>query len=336
MLRTASIVCLILGGVALADEIQFKNGDRLSGKIDRLEDGKLVITTAVAGEVKVSLADVKTFSTEGPIEIHLADGNVINQKIVSAEAGKIATAPGAAIQGKDIPLEQIKKVNPVKVKWTGDLSAGLLLTRGDSYSDNFSLALNAMRRGEDDRITFGAAYLYGKTRSPDTGEKSVTTDNWFAQLKYDYFFAPKWYGYGQARVEKDRIAELDLRLMAGAGVGYQWIERETLNFSTEAGLTWLFEDYSNATPKSDTIAVRLAYHVDHKLNENVALFHNLQYFPSLEDLSDYFITTDAGVRAGLTKSMFAEFKVELNYDSTPAEGATTSNLRWIINVGWAF
>jgi len=34
--------------------------------------------------------------------------------------------------------------------------------------------------------------------------------------------------------------------------------------------------------------------------------------------------------------MFTEFKLQWNYDSTPAPGASRSDLRYILGVGWKF
>ena len=47
----AGVVCLCLLSMASADEIQFINGDRLTGKIKFAADGKILITTDVAGDV---------------------------------------------------------------------------------------------------------------------------------------------------------------------------------------------------------------------------------------------------------------------------------------------
>jgi hypothetical protein len=42
--------------------------------------------------------------------------------------------------------------------------------------------------------------------------------------KYDYFFTKKAFGFIDARYEKDRIAELERRVVVGVGGGYQWVE----------------------------------------------------------------------------------------------------------------
>ena len=108
-----------------------------------------------------------------------------------------------------------------------------------------------------------------------------------------------------------------------------------MNFNTEAGIAWVYEDY--AVGGSDNhVAARLAYHFDRKFNEKVTFLHNLEYLPSLEDLSDFNVNADAGVRATLTKTMFTQLKVEWRYDATPAPDAAKNDVRYTLGVGWTF
>ena len=84
------------------------------------------------------------------------------------------------------------------------------------------------------------------------------------------------------------------------------------------------------------IAFRLAYHLDHALNDQVSVFHNMEILPAFEDPGDYNMTTDAGIRAKLTKDFFSEFKVEWKRDTTPAPGADKNDLRYVLGIGWLF
>lgn len=221
------------------------------------------------------------------------------------------------------------------MKWTGNVGAGFTLTRGNSETESANVGVRLLRRAEIDRITLKAAYLFGRQIDPDTDDKSTTQDEWFAALQYDYFFGQKFYGYATTRVERDRIADLDLRLTAGLGVGYQWIESPDLNFATEAGVSWLFEDFESGED-DDTFVLRLAYHVDRRFNDRILFFHDLEAFPSVEDFSDVFLTTQAGLRASLTQVMFAETKVVFDYDSTPAPGAEETDLTYLLSLGVNF
>jgi putative salt-induced outer membrane protein YdiY len=331
----ASIICLCLGSLALSDEIQFINGDRLTGKIKSAADGKMVIGTDVAGDVTVDMAKVKTFTTTEPIEIHVGEKNVVKTRVEAGPQGTVQAAAGGGMAGGAVAIKDIKSINPPPVRWTGAIGANGLMTRGNSNTENLGVTIDATRRGEDDRITLNAGYLYGRQKDPDTNVKSTTTDNWHIFGKYDYFFTKKFYGFLSSRVERDRIAELKLRFTPAGGVGYQWIEKPTMNFLTEGGLAWMFEDFENGD-SDEHFALRLAYHFDRKLNDKVNFFHNLGYLPSIEDISDFNLNADAGVRVTMTKNMFTEIKIEWQHDNEPAPGAAENDLRYILGVGWAF
>lgn len=320
-----ALACPALGG-----EVRFRNGDRLTGKVTEAADGKLKISTAVAGDVTVDLKDVETFSTDEPIEIRLDDGTVLKGRVEAADED------GAVIaEGGNVPLARVKTINPKLGRWTGSLVVGGLINRGNADTESLNVAADAQRRGEDDRISVAAGYVYSRQRDPSTGDDSTSADAWFAAGKYDYFFSEKFYGLLSLRADHDRIANLTLRLTPSVGVGYQWVERPDLNFATEAGLAWVFEDYDTGDD-DDHVAARLAYHFDKKFNEAVAFLHNLEYLPSLEDGADFNVNADAGVRAALTKTMFTEFKFEWRYDASPAPDASKNDLRYTLGVGWTF
>jgi len=334
VVAAVALLLVSISSPARADEVVFKNGDKLTGKIVSADGGKLVIDTAVAGKVTVDMANVKTFSTDAPVELRLKDGSTVKDSLAPGEEGQVATKGGGNVAAQPMPIENIAKINPQE-KWTGSIIAGALITRGNSDTDNINVGFDAQRRREDDRISASAAYLYGKQKDPDTGDKSTTVDNWYLLGKYDYFLDEKWYLYALGKIEKDRIANLNLRLSPSVGVGYQWVEKPDFNFATEAGIGWVYEDFENDGTE-DHIAGRLAYHVDKKLNDKVSIFHNLEYLPSVEDISDYNLNADVGIKADLTDKMFTQFKVEWKYDAEPAPDAEKNDVRYILGVGWSF
>src|ERR1700744_692397 len=66
--RTIALLVGVLCAVsaAKADEVIFKNGDRITGKIDVYDGTKLVMKSGPAAKVEIDLKTVKTFSTDGP------------------------------------------------------------------------------------------------------------------------------------------------------------------------------------------------------------------------------------------------------------------------------
>jgi putative salt-induced outer membrane protein YdiY len=319
---------------ALADEVLFNNGDRLTGEVLSVDGGKLKIQTTVAGEVVVDLKDVKTFNTEKPVDVRTKSGDRINAPIASAgTAGEVTIQPEGG--PRTMPLSEVKYLNYDET-WTGAVIAGALFNRGNTFSDDINVSFDATKRRENDRWTFTGGYNFGRERNPDTGDKTTSTDNWFATGKYDYFLSEKLYVFGAVRYEHDRIAELDYRLVPGVGVGYFWIDRPDLKFDTEAGLAYLVEKYDDGG-KDESISGRLAYHLKKSFNgDQVSLFHNTEYFPSFQEASDFLVVSDAGIRTAITARMFAEYKFEYRYDATPADDQHKSDLRHILGLGWKF
>ena len=62
-----AVVVLVSSGTALADEVRLKNGDRISGRIIRMEQNKLVLKTDYAGEITIDWPQVASISAEEQI-----------------------------------------------------------------------------------------------------------------------------------------------------------------------------------------------------------------------------------------------------------------------------
>lgn len=338
-MKNGHVLITIFGlaaAAASADEVFFKSGDRLTGTIDKVEEGKMTFTSKVAGKLTLKMEDIKTFSTDKPIEIALAEGGVIQQKVVAAADGQIAVQPSGVPQPQTVAFANIVKINPDKPQWKGIVTVGATLVRGNTESTTASVGGEAARRTDNDRITVGAGYVYAKQRDNATGNDSTITDNWFAKGQYDRFLSKRNYLYGNMRYEVDRVADLDMRLTPGVGFGYQWIERADLSFTTEGGGSWVYEKYAGANDSRTYMAGRLAYHLNKTFNDHVKGFHNLEYIPSLERADTFLVNTDIGLRAALTANLSLEAKAQMAFNSQPAEGRDKRDLRYILGAGWTF
>ncbi len=331
------LVCLmLLAQSSRADELLFKNGDRLTGKIAHLVDGKLLFKSDIAGEVTVKLSDIRTLSSDDPIEVNLKDNTGFKQKILSAEAGRFGVEGSEAFKAQEFAVDDIVSINPPIPKWTGNISAGITSTHGNTKTEMISANAAFSKRTENDRTQLTADYAKGDQEDPDTGQTVTIEDWWRAKGKYDYFFSKKKYAYVDGRYEKDAIAELDRRVIIGGGGGYQWIESENTKFSTELGLASLYEKFDNQTDSNSKLSIQLGYNFDKKLRKNISFTHDLTYYPSIDKFSDYFLTSTAGIRADFTEKIFMTLKAIFNYDETPAIGAHKTDVKYFLGVGYRF
>jgi len=334
---------LISTGAAIADEVVLKNGEKVKGEVTGFEDGKIIVNSETMGDVKLPLEKVVTFSTDTPIELHFKDHSMFNQKIGSSSDGMISIPVGPDAAMMKFKVADIAKINPPKTVWKGNIAAAVSASRGNTYTQGGSVTLDAVRRGETDRISFDAGYTSQRQKEPGSNKVTTTQRKSNAGLQYDYFFNDKIYGYANARGERDAIAQIDVRLLAGAGGGWQIHESDTFNLSAETGLSWISENFlppsGAGIPESEDVeyfAARLAYKTDAQLMSSLSFFHNATGYSGFEHAGGYYVTAEAGLRSSLTESMFAEFKALWAWDSTPAEMKKRTDVTYLLNLGWSF
>ena len=245
---------LLCATAALGDEIHFKNGDRLSGQIVRLTEGKLVLKSQLAGEVTVTWRISGPSAASRPSRFISRTARCCTSPL-RRPSRTSSRSPRASLSGRRLQagghrIDQ--SAGEARPKWTGSLSGAVSSTHGNTTAESVSASVSAARRTEKDRTTAEADYGKSAERDPDTGEEETTEDWWRAKAQYDYFFTKKFFGFGNGRYERDDIAQLDRRVVVGGGAGYQWIETED-RFSTGFGLASLYEkfDYPHYDSNSD-------------------------------------------------------------------------------------
>jgi putative salt-induced outer membrane protein YdiY len=332
-LCTIAAAVLALATFARADEVVMKNGDKLDGTIVNLDAGKITLKTAFAGDIKIDATQVSTLSTDNPINLKLADGTLINRKLSPDATGGVQVE-GGLLGSSHLNVADISAINPAPVVWTGDIKFGGLLIRGNTQSDSINFGFDFDHKTDVDELSFTAAYLYGTTHDRTTAVSTTSAENWQTDLKYLHDLTKKIYAFADLQVSKDRIAFLDLRVAPSAGLGYRWFNKPDFTFSTEGGIAWIYQQYTNDTPHREDVSLVLSYHVTKSFNDSVSLFHNLSYYPSIQNGRNFLVDTDLGLHVALLKQLFTEFKVVLDYDSHPANGALKTDTRIELNLGY--
>jgi hypothetical protein len=333
----ALVLLCSAAGAGRADEVRFKNGDRLTGTVVSMAEGKLVFASVLAGKVTLPMGDLETFSTDGPVVIELDDGTRFQQAIQSADAGSFRVR-GGGLDGQSFVLARTTRINPEPLVWHGSIAAGARFERGNSVTDRANVDFAARRRTEVDRTTFTAGYRGDRQTDEDAiPEVSTTTERkLFAGGQYDYFFTKKLYGYTRLHAEKDGVAFLDLRLLAGLGVGWQVWELPQRMLSFETGLAWVSENYSDDTEDEDFLALRNAWNYDQGLTDRLRFFHTGEWLPGLESGTGHLVKTTTGLRSSLTDVWFLEAKVLFDWDSEPAEDAERRDVVYLFGAGYSF
>jgi small nuclear ribonucleoprotein (snRNP)-like protein len=98
MKLSAIAIVLLLCPSVFADQITLKNGDRLTGSIERSDEKTLVIKTEAAGEVTVQWSAIETIKSDQPLHVRLAGGQTVVGPVSSTDGQvEIATKNAGTI-----------------------------------------------------------------------------------------------------------------------------------------------------------------------------------------------------------------------------------------------
>ena len=259
---------------------------------------------------------------------------MISHLLLSSMAVAPAAVPADAIE-TDRPVTPLVQDDeePMGV-WTGSVNVGATWTSGNTEITTLSAAADATYREEDYRHTLKAWWNYAEQEN-SAGESELTQRRVGGSYKYDYFATERLYYNGLFGIEADELANLDLRWYAGAGVGYVFFDEEAMGLDGEAGIVYFSEEFETGDD-NDYVAARVAYAYWNQINEQTRFEQDLEAFPSLEDVEDFYGRLDSRLQVKMSDNMYAQIQHVFDYDNTPAPGAQRDDHRVIVGVGWSF
>jgi hypothetical protein len=124
--------------MACADEVVLDNGDRITGKLVRLKEGKLIFKTDYAGEITIQAKRVSRLATDKPVETTLLDVRIRKASIFSRYVPVGDVHSEVEKSPKDIDSAQVKdiytKPKPV-VRINSRLNVGIMNEKGNSDTE---------------------------------------------------------------------------------------------------------------------------------------------------------------------------------------------------------
>jgi len=296
-----------------ADQVQLKNGDRLTGTVTTLDAGTLAVKTA-HGDLKIAWPEVTALTIDEPILVKTADGQETRHN-----GGVIDIATTVGLARPEPPLT-----------WTGGANAGFLATGGNTDVNTLRLDADAVARASANRYTFNAIV----NRSEDTGRETARNASFTG--RYDRFINKRLYFNANSIFTNDRFKDLDLRTALGAGVGYQVLETAMAKLNVEGGLGWVNENFGEAIDDSYT-ALREGARLDVLLvTDRVTLFHQHDGYFGVTGDDNLFFKMQNGVRLSLVAGFVTTAQIDLDYDRSPAPGRDSTDQTFALTFGYRF
>ena len=312
-----------------ADQVTFKNGDRLTGTILKSDAKNLAIRTAVAGEVTALWQEIQEIRSDLPLHVELADGKILVGRVTTREgrleivtnAGTLVEAPKEsviALRNNEQQLAYEKFQHPSLLQgWKGGLDAGLELTRGNSETKNFRLAFRATRKVSRESLALYAESIYSLDDLP-TARPHVTANLNRGGARFDHDVTSRFFVFANADFMSDALQDLNLRSVLGGGVGYHLIQSDRATLDVLGGANFTRENYVEV--QRNLAAGQFGEEFVLKLGKNSSLNQTAAYFPNLIDSGNYRINFNLGTLTKIVKWLGWQNNFSDTYVTNPPAG----------------
>jgi len=334
-LTRALYLCSLLAHIGFADQVTLKNGDRLSGAVQKNDGKNLTMKSELAGVVTIPWEAVTKVSAEQPLHVGLKGGETVvgavttsadNTKfeIATKETG-VVTAARESVQFMRSNEEQTvyqKEVdryrNPRLVDlWAGNLDVGFATTQGNAKTSSFNLSGAANRATSRDRISVYYTSLFA---SSNASGKNITTANAKrGGIAYNLDLNHNWFVFGSVDLDSDQFQSLDLRFVPAGGLGRHLIKNEETVLNLQLGAAGNREFFSTGLNRS-TAEVLLGEELTHKFSKISSVQEKLLIYPAVTDGGSYRINFDTSSVTVLKRWLSWQFTVSDRFLSNPVAG----------------
>lgn len=348
-----SLLLTLSSGSVFADQVVLKNGDRLTGTIEKSDGKDLVIKTEFAGEVTVQFSAIQEIKSDQQLHVESKDG----QKTVGAlstSEGKVevATKTGATVE---VPKDNITVIrNDAEQRayekamypgffegWDGGVNLGFGLTRGNSATKNLGVAFKAVRTGHRDKLSIYDNTVYATNDAPGA-TPSLTADLKQGGVRYDRDLTKRLFGFGITDFMSDGLQGLNIRALFGGGLGYHLIKNDNTTLDILGGANYTHENYTEGLPGATSSLIRnfaslqIGDEFMTKVRKNTVITQNFYFFPDLSNTGEYRATFNIGTVTKINKWFGWQNSFGDIYVTNPPVGKKNNDLFFTTGLNLAF
>jgi len=328
-----------LAGREHTDVVILKNGDRLTGEIKGLQAGVLKIDLSyVDGTLAVHWLKVASVESTQLFVVHAQDGSIYTGTLsmAASQADKIQIAgggtPAAVVEhSKIVKMEETS--NSFVNGWSGDLSIGMVYSKGNRSTQNTFGSELEYRRA---RWAMGATY----NSSLSANEGADTASRYQLDLVGSRQFPWKNYFYGGiGSFLRSSVQGIDLQTTIGGGVGRYFKNTNRARVSVMGGIAWQGTDYEASAYQVEsqrTLAGLLATDIRVFVFKKTNLALRGSLVPSFSDDKRLRFNTNASYYLKLFKNLNWNLSFYGNWDTNPPPHFSGSDYGYSLGLSWKF
>lgn len=354
MLSSRVVVPLFLAiccRLSFGDQIILKNGDRLTGTIEKSDDKALVIKTEFAGEVTVQWPAIQELKSDQPLHVGLKNGQTVVGSVTTSDGtlevstqatGKVEAAKETVVvirnDSEQLAYEKVQHPGLLN-GWEGGVDVGFGLTRGNSAAKNLAFAFTGTRKGLHDKLSLYARSVYATNDVP-TASPHVTSNTNQGGARYDRDITPRMFGFVNADFFTDALQDLNLRSVVGGGLGFHAIKSQNTTLDFLGGANYTRENYTQLAPLPRLIhsfsAAQIGDEFLHKIAKSTVITQKAYFFPDLSDAGEYRATFDFGTVTKINQWMGWQNMFGDVYVTNPPSGKKNNDVIFTTGLNLTF
>ncbi len=298
-----------------ADRITLADGSVVNGTVKNVQGGKVVIATAFAGDITVSMDKVVKLSTTESVQVATNNGTKLSGVLNDTTIGQ---TPLALTDMKYLWRDGSEDPTlPPKRKWNGEVYADISGKTGNTERFTGGAGFNANLVGPIDRFSLYGNVSYNRENHVTNTKKYLagadyerkienTNNTWYAKLEF----------------EKQPTSGLRLRSELSAGYGYYFISEPRTRLRGRVGLNGKTRKYTDGT-HGDGMGMEFNLRFEQDIQAWGKWVTDLTWQPTFDTIHDYRILHESSLDIPMLLSMPLTLRIGMQneYNSRVPSGA---------------
>jgi len=327
---------------AWAGEVVLKNGDRLTGKIIRMDKTSLELETDLLGKVTIPSNVIVKIDSDAPLYVSVGDNQTLKGS-VSMRDGRLEIRARdqdsrryprdevRAIRSEEEqrafvsrpPATAAKKEPGLFDLWGGSVDTAISIARGNSDVKTLNVGLRAARITPSNSTRVYFLSLFSQTSVAN--QPTSFAESFRGGYRYEINFSRRLFTFGFSDLEHDQLQGLNSRLVGGGGLGMNLIKTRKTSFQVFSGGSANHENFNNGVKRMSREFVA-GNDLTRQLTSTTSVTESLIVYPNLSSLGQYRVSFDSSIITQLNKWLAWHVTASNRYTSSPTPSVKNNDL----------
>ncbi|MCG6950305.1 MAG: DUF481 domain-containing protein [Acidobacteria bacterium] len=319
------------------DWIQLTSDEWLKGELIAMYEEELEFDSDELDELTFDWEDIKEIRTAQIVQVAFLNGVIaVGQLLMEGDTVRLMDLEYPRSEVLSITAGAPRERN----YWSGKVSGGVNIRTGNSEQKEVNTRATLLRRTPKDRVTVDYLGNFSQNDGKTIADNQRANGSWNRFVSDRFYLTPIYGEY-----YRDPFQNIDARLTAGAGVGYQIVDTADIEWNVNVGLGYQHTKFSDVVPgdpeSADTPALVVSTGYDNEITDWMDYYFDYRFFIVNNESGRYTHHLITGFEFDLFKDL--DFDIAWVWDRIrdPRQSADGTfpdqdDFRTIFGVGFSF